>query len=532
MTKAQRQQSWSYAKTYRAWTWKLPTYHNLTSEIDQWSSDRARIAVYWEDEEGTQRRLTYWELRNQSNQVATLLRKQGIKRGEKVLIVTPRIPEFYPVYLGILKLGAVAVPVSQLFGVAQALSTQPLPKGGRVAVLTNAGGPAILATDFLVAKGLELAVLSEATKAALRKVLVPEASVANPVDMVAGAGASEYAAALPLVLADPGVDVVITIFVPPITLDPVSVARAIFEASRGTPKPVLGCFMARDAVIEEIKRLDSAWFPLYAYPEEAVQTAHDLLRVAHLREDDLGEPERFDVDRDAATQTLFPAAEKGGGWLSAPDAFRVLGAYGIRCAETAAASEVSEAVRLAESLAGEDGKVALKLDGEAFLHKSDVGGVVLGVRGRQAVEAAVERLCRAAAAAAPGAPYRFVVQRMAAPGTELVAGVRTDPVFGPLVVVGLGGIYVEILKDVRFGLVPLTRVLARRMVSRLRGFPLLQGVRGQKGVDLAAVEETLLRLSQLCEEQPSVVECEMNPLLARPDGVEAVDARLRVAPSP
>ena len=219
--------------------------------------------------------------------------------------------------------------VGEMFDVAMALATQPLPKGPRVAILTNAGGPAILATDFLVAKGLQLARLSDATKAGLRRVLVAEASVANPVDMIASAGAAEYAAALPLVLADPAVDLVLTIFVPPITLDPVGVAHAIFESSQGTDKPVLGCFMAREAVLAEIKRLDSAWFPLYEYPEDAVRAAWNLTRVRALRDDDLGEPVRFPVDSAAVTRALAATRAKGGGWLPGPDAFRVLAAYGI-----------------------------------------------------------------------------------------------------------------------------------------------------------------------------------------------------------
>jgi acetyl coenzyme A synthetase (ADP forming)-like protein len=416
--------------------------------------------------------------------------------------------------------------VGELFDVAQALTTQPLPAGPRVAVLTNGGGPAILATDFLVARGLEVARLSDETKARLREVLVPEASVGNPVDMVASAGRAEYAAALPLLLRDPGVDLVITIFVPPITQEPVEVARAIFEASRGAEKPVLGCFMARDAVLDEIKRLESAWFPLYEYPEDAVRAAHDLVRVRVLRDDDLGEPVRFDVDRDRARAVLEAAARRGGGWLPQADAFGVLSAYGIPCVRTETADDEEGSVAAAARLGG---AVAVKLDGPAFLHKSDAGGVVLGVQGEAAVRAAVARLRQAAARAAPGSPYRLVVQEMARPGTEMLVGVRGDPVFGPILLVGLGGIYVEVLKDVQSALVPLTPALARRMLRRLRAFPLLEGARGGAPVDLAALEEALLRFSLLCEENPSVAECEINPLFAREDGVVAVDARLRVA---
>lgn len=419
--------------------------------------------------------------------------------------------------------------VAELFDVAQALMSQPLPAGRRVAVVTNAGGPAILATDFLVGKGLELATLTDETKAALRAILVPEASVANPVDMVAGAGAREYGAALPLVLGDPGVDIVLTIFVPPITLDPVGVARAIFEASRGTTKPVLGCFMARDEVLDAIKRLESAWFPLYDYPEDAVRAAWNLVRVRALRDDDLGEPVRVDADRATARRVLADAARAGGGWIPGADAFRVLSAYGIRCAPVEAAEGVEAAVAAAARVGG-GRPVALKLDGPAFLHKSDLGGVALRLEDPAAVRAAAERLQAIAQRASPDRPWRFLVQRMAEPGTELVMGVRSDPVFGPMLVVGLGGIHVEVLRDVRFGLVPLTPVTARRLVTRLRAFPILAGTRGQRAADLDAVEQTLLRLSALAEEHPEVVDVEMNPVFARADGVEAVDVRLRVAP--
>jgi acyl-CoA synthetase (NDP forming) len=416
--------------------------------------------------------------------------------------------------------------VREMFDVAQALASQPLPAGPRVAILTNAGGPAILATDFLVGRGLSLATLSEATRRALRDALVPEASVGNPVDMVAGAGAREYAVALPRLLADPAVDAVITIFVPPVTHDPVGVARAIFEASRGATKPVLGCFMARDAVVEEIKRLETAWFPLYAYPEDAVRAVWNLLRIRHLRDDDLGSPVERAVDRRGAAAVVAAAVARGGGWLSGTEAFSLLTAYGIPHPPVAAATGAEEAVRLAGELAR---PVALKLDGEAFLHKSDLGGVALDLAGPEAVGVAARRLLAVAAREAPGAAVRLLVQAMEEPGTELVVGVRTDPVFGPLLVVGLGGVFVEILRDARFGLVPLTPALARRMLSRLKGFPVLQGARGRPAADLAAVEEILLRLSQLVEDNPRVVECEMNPVIARPDGAVAVDARIRVA---
>jgi acetyl coenzyme A synthetase (ADP forming)-like protein len=421
---------------------------------------------------------------------------------------------------GVLRVGS----VREMFDVAQALVTRPLPAGPRLAILTNAGGPAILATDYAVAKGLTLARLSDAAQAALRRVLVPEASVANPVDMVAAAGPAEVAAALPLLLGDPGVDVVLTIYVPLATHDPLDVGRAIYTAAAGATKPVLSTFLAPHPVQEALRRLAAGRHALYPSAEDAVLAAQNLVRARALQGDELGEPVRVAVDARGPAERLRRARPSG--WLPIPDAVGLLADYGIPVARAETVAGPDDAVRLARALGG---PVALKLDGDAFLHKSDVGGVLLGLEGDAAVRDGAERLADVARRAAPGEPHGIVVQRMAARGTELVLGVSSDPVFGPLLMVGLGGVFVEVLEDVRFGLVPLTPALARRMLRRLKSFPILQGARGTEPVDLAAVERALLCLSQLVEEHPEIVECDVNPLIARPDGVLALDARVRVA---
>ncbi len=413
--------------------------------------------------------------------------------------------------------------VREMFGVAQALVTRPLPRGRRVAILTNAGGPAILATDYLVAKGLSLARLSEETKAALSAHLPAEASVENPVDMIAGAGERECAAVLPLLLADPGVDLVLTLFVPIANHDVLAIAGALFGPAEKADKPVLSAFLAREPVLEPIKRLGAARNPIYANPEDAVLAAVNLVRVKALMDDDLGEPLRACVASDRARARLSRAAP--GAWLRGAEALGLLSDYGIPVVSTGSAQNPAHAAHLAERIGY---PVALKLDGQAFVHKTDVGGVALHLADAEAVVLAARRMAAAAEAAAPGAPYGFLVQRMAAPGTELVLGVSTDPVFGPLLMVGLGGVYVEVLKDVRFGLVPLTPVIARRMLERLRSAPLLKGARGARPADEKAIVDALLRLSQLVEEHPQIVECDVNPLIARPDGIEVVDARVRL----
>jgi acetyltransferase len=416
--------------------------------------------------------------------------------------------------------------VREMFGVAQALVACPLPKGPRVAILTNAGGPAILATDYLIAKGLTLATLSDATQAGLRKTLVPEASVKNPVDMVAGAGAKEASQALSLLLADEGVDLVLAIYVPLAAHEPRDVAQALFGANElaGRTKPVLHAFLAREPVLEAIQALAEAKNPVYSHPEDAVLAAVNLVRARALRDDDLGTSVRVPVADERATARL--AAAPASGWLAGAEALALLADYGIPTVPTRTAATPAEVESHATGLGC---PVVVKLDGEAFLHKSDFGGVALRLATPKAAREAAEAMAARARTHAPDAPFGFLVQRMGEPGTELVLGVSTDPVFGPLLMVGLGGVYVEILKDVRFGLVPLTPAIAQRMLRRLKSFPLLDGARGAKPVDLAAVEQALLRLSQLVEDHPEILECDVNPLVARHDGVVALDARVRVA---
>lgn len=415
--------------------------------------------------------------------------------------------------------------VREMFGAAQALVACPLPAGPRVALLTNAGGPAILATDYLVAKGLTLATLAPATQQALREVLVPEASVKNPVDMVAAAGPQEAARSMALLEADPGVDIVLSIYVPLPTQDPLEVARALFgpESGPARRKPVLHAFLATEAVLERVKALSGARHPVYSNAEDAVLAAVHLVRARALRDDDLGSAVRVPVAGERAAARL--AAAPASGWLKGAEALALLADYGLPVVTTRSADTPQQVEEAAAALAG---PVVVKLDGEAFLHKSDVGGVAVGLSTPAAAREAAQAMALRAARHAPGAPFGWLVQRMAAPGTELVLGMSTDPVFGPLLMVGLGGVYVEVLKDVRFGLVPLTPTIAGRMLRRLKSFPLLQGARGAPPVDIAAVEQALLRLGQLVEDHPSILECDVNPLVARPGGVEVLDARVRV----
>lgn len=403
--------------------------------------------------------------------------------------------------------------VEELFDVGLALAKLPLPKGNQVAILTNAGGPAILATDALVNSGLELAQLGRSTQKTLRAMLVPEASVANPVDMVASATADNYKRALAVLLADPLVDSVLVIFVPPITHDPVAVARGVFEVARSAEKPVLGCFMSRDEVLESIAReAEQDWVPVYLYPESAVRALSALEERRKILARPVGKVRRFRVDEPAARRALRP------GWLGVKARRELARAYGIPAVAGGLAKTPREAVAIAQSVGY---PVVAKLSVPGIVHKSDVGGVLLNLRDEAAVRAAFEKLRHPDAEGVN-------IQKMLEGGREVVLGLVSDPSYGPLLMFGLGGIYVEVLKDVSFAVCPVSDVRARELIREIRGWPILAGVRGQAAIDEERLVDVIQRLSQLALEHPEIVELEVNPLLAFRDGVRAVDMRVRV----
>jgi acetyltransferase len=404
--------------------------------------------------------------------------------------------------------------VEELFDVGLALSRLPLPRGPRVAVLTNAGGPAILATDAVVGSGLAIAPLTDATRAKLRSILVPEASVANPIDMVAGATAENYGIALRTLLADRTVDMVIVIFVPLITGDPIATARTVFDAVRGSAKPVVGCFMSRDEVLRSIaQNARQDWVPIYLYPESAVRALAALEERRRILARPLGRVRRFAVDVERARAGLAP------GWLGV-DARRALTrAYGLPVVPGGLARSADEAVALARRVGY---PVALKLASSGVQHKTEVGGVVLDVADERAVRATFPKLLRRGSEGVN-------VQQMLRGGREVVLGFAADPDFGPVLMFGLGGIYVEVLKDVSFALCPVSDVRAKELLREIRGWPILAGVRGQAGIDEAKLVELIQRVSQMALDLPEIAELEINPLIAFPGRVIAVDMRARVA---
>ena len=413
--------------------------------------------------------------------------------------------------------------IEELFDVARALVRCPLPGGNRTAVVTNAGGPGIMATDACVNLGLRMAELADGTRAALRTFLPPEASVGNPVDMIASATADHYAKTVAAVLDDPGVDMAMVINVTPILTNPIDVMEAIGAVARERTKPVLAVMMATEEFHDRVKTARDLP-PVYHFPESAARVMFQLARYAawRRRPADLPTPE-FDTDDKEVAKILDAVPD--GAYLDPAAAFRVLDLYGIPLAKWRLVQGAEEALAAAREIGY---PVVLKAVAPGLVHKSDVGAVRIDLRdGAELAQAAEEMATRLS-------PEAFLVQQMVRGGHEVIFGITTDPRFGPLLMFGLGGKYVEVFQDVRFAITPLDADEAREVVRGIRGFKLLQGVRGEPGADLDLLAEILLRLAQLAQRHPRIRELDLNPFLAGPDRTSAVavDARIRVGDPP
>ena len=413
--------------------------------------------------------------------------------------------------------------MQEMFTLAQALAHQPVPRGGRIAIVTNAGGPGILCTDALVGAGLTLAELTPSTRRKLARAVPPEASTANPIDMIASADGPRYRRVLDIVRRDPAVDGIIAIFVSPIMIDALEVARAIASASRGT-KPVLSVFMGKQRSDEGVALLRSHGVPVYRFPEDAAAGMTGLHRYGVLRDRPQGRAVRFRADARRARKAIASARTAGRKLLTTSEAFEVLAAYGFPLVSLRRARTAGEAVDAAGALGY---PVVLKTAAESISHKSDVGGVRVDLRdGDEVVRAfreIVRRLPRRAAADG------VVVQPMVRGGREVILGMSRDPQFGPVMMFGLGGIFVELMRDVAVQLHPLTDLSARQMIERIEGYPILAGARGERPVDLDLVASCLLRLSQLVADlEDDLEEIDVNPLIVteRRDGSFVVDARM------
>jgi acetyl coenzyme A synthetase (ADP forming)-like protein len=424
--------------------------------------------------------------------------------------------------------------LEEMFDVASLLEHQPLPGGRRIGILTNAGGPGILAADVCESHGLDVPRLSDETAAALRRILPPEASVANPVDMIASATAESYAETLRVLLADDSLDAVIIIFIPPLVTQAPDVAAAIRDvlAEQERPKTVLACFMMARGAPEELRGGGRA-VPSYVFPEAAAAALARVVEYAAWRKRPRGTVPHFDVDRDTARSIVEEAlagAGTDGVWLDAGRCNQLLAAYGIRTAPVAFAASAKQAAEAARRLGL---PVAVKLASSTITHKSDVGGVVLDVKTVSGVERAYRAIrSRLRELGREDEMQGVTVQAMVSGGVETIVGVTHDRSFGPLILFGLGGTLVELLKDVQLRIQPLTDVDVRDMVRSVKGYQLLQGWRGSPPADIGALEELLLRVSALAEDLPEVAEMDLNPVraLAPGEGAVVVDARVLLRP--
>ncbi|HYX75919.1 MAG TPA: acetate--CoA ligase family protein, partial [Gaiellaceae bacterium] len=407
--------------------------------------------------------------------------------------------------------------LEELVDVAALLSSQPLPRGRRVGVVTNAGGLGILCADACAAAGLELPAPGEETQAALRPLLPSEASLANPIDLLGSATAATFEAAIPPLLADKRLDALIVLFVPPVVAGAEEVAAAIQSAvaKASTEKPVLAVLISRDGT-PAVLREDASPVATFAYPESAARALGLAAeRAEWLRRPAGTVPPSPEVDHAGARATV-EAALKGqpDAWLDAPATRRLLESYGISVVPERTASSADEAVDAAREL----GLPVVLKTAAPGVHKTEQGGIALDLRDDEQVRAAAARI---------GPP--LLVQRMVSGGAELLAGIVQDPVFGPLVAFGPGGVFAELIGAAAFRIAPLTDVDADELVSDGKAGRLVAGFRGAPAADAPALVELLHRLSRLAEDLPEVAELDLNPVIALPNGYVAVDARVRVA---
>jgi acetyl coenzyme A synthetase (ADP forming)-like protein len=420
--------------------------------------------------------------------------------------------------------------LEELFDVTRLLASQPVPAGSRVGVVTNAGGPGILLADACEARGLELPPLAPATLAALREFLPPQAGLANPVDMIASAGPADYERAMQLVGADPEVDAVVAMYVPPMVTEPDEIAAAIARGAGAVAahKPVLAVFLSSLGAPRALGSGARGRIPAYGFPENAAIALAAAARYGRWRRRPAGSAVTlgsFEVSTIRAVVERVLASSDEPAWLGPDDLATVLRAAGIGFA-------AAEEVVLAEAVAAADRlgyPLVVKAVAPGVVHKTDVGGVVLGLDSPGAVAAALETLVRRMQAIGVRLE-RVLLQRHVPRGIEALVGVTTDPTFGPLLVCGLGGVLVELHRDVAFHLTPVTDVDAREMLGRLRASPLLDGYRGMPAGDRGALVDVVLRVSALVEVVPELHELDLNPVLVQEPGrgAIAVDGRMRV----
>ncbi len=423
--------------------------------------------------------------------------------------------------------------IEDLFDASEALSRVSSPQGPRLGIVTNAGGPGVMASDRLLHIGGELAELSPETDERLKAILPAFGARGNPVDVAGDADAARYAAAAQALMDDPGCDGVLAILTPQAMSDPTATARALVEVSRTHQlKPLLTSFMGEIKVAEGIRILRDAHVPTFDTPEDAVRAYMYMYQytrnLANLYETPADILPDFEPDRDAVKQTFIDVAHEGRSTLSEPEAKAVLDAYSIPSVKTVVATSAEACAKAAEGIGF---PVAIKILSHDITHKSDVGGIALNVRSAPEAAKQFDKIVARVRAARPEAAIIGVaVQAMSRGGYEVIIGSKKDPTFGPAVMFGMGGTGVELYRDVALDFPPINQALAKSMIQSTRVSRLLAGYRGTEPVDMIALEQALVKISYLLVDFPEILEMDINPLQVRPDGICALDARIVIEP--
>jgi acyl-CoA synthetase (NDP forming) len=405
------------------------------------------------------------------------------------------------------------------------LATQPIPAGNRIGILTNAGGPAILAVDASEAACLQVPKLSDETQERLRRVLPQAATATNPVDMIAGAGPKEYRACLEILCDDDQLDALVVIFIPPLVTPLAEVAKVISDVVKSRPdfhKPVVAVFLDPEGNLMNISAGEKV-IPVYPFPEGAIAALGAAVRYGLWRAAPAGNYAAIKVDKETVDEVI---RRNQAGWLSNTEAARLLSAAGIQVITSTIVRSPEEALAAAKMF-GE--RIVLKVCEPLVLHKSDVGGVILNVTPAEA-GAAYKQLA-AQLAKAEIQLQAALIMPLAKAGVEVIAGITQDPIFGPLVAFGSGGVFVELINDLVFRVLPVTDKDAAAMIKSSRAERLLRGFRGAPPADIKAVENLLLSLSALAEAVPQIAEIDLNPALVHQagEGISLIDARVRLS---
>ncbi len=498
------------------------------------------ILAYWQDDPITELILLYLENFGDPRRFTRIAR--GITRKKPIVAVKAgrtaagaRAVSSHTGALAGLDVGADALfdqcgvqrvtSVDELFDVAIAFTNQPLPEGDRIAVITNAGGPGILATDAVVSLGMKMADFEPKTLKQLKANLPPIAAINNPIDVIAAGGSDSYRVAMDAVLSDKNVDGVIVIFVPPIVVDHGAVIKAIVEmiAKHRNNKTVLGCFMGTPDGIAGIEEMAKHKIPIYTFPESAAKAMWAMTRYRKWIERPEGKIVDFKVKKDRVRRIVDAAAKAKREIIIGEEALEILDAYGVGVARSMKAKSQQDMKKAASKLGF---PLVMKIDDPKIIHKTDVGGVVTDLRNQAELDDAFRKMKKRFSR--QGKTFIGVIlQEMVTSGVETIVGMHDDPSFGPLLMFGLGGIYVEVMKDVAFKIHPLTDYDAEEMIKSVKGYPLLTGFRGSPAVDIKILEKTLLRLSQLVSDFPIFESFDVNPFIAskKTGKSKAVDAR-------